>query len=463
MAPKIIAPGAALLLLLALAAPAHAELLTPEQAVAQALRHNPELAAARAQALAAGARRDVAAGARLPEVGAAYVARRSDNPLDAFADKLNRRVVTSADFDPAKLNDPADTELHATQLAVRVPVYHGGRIVAESDAASAQAQAARLQYERARELTAFEAERAYRELQAAEEGLHIAADAVAAAEEHARTTAQLVREGRTVQSDRLTAEVQLAAMRGAREQAVTRVARARDRLRLVMGVAIPTALEIVPLGAPAAPSLARGPRTRVPDVPPTTSPIGDDAALTHRKDLEAERALATAAHSRVRAARAAHLPRVDVMAARNWFDDSPGFESHSTSVMGVVSFDLYAGGRQQRGIEAAAAEREAQELRLRAAEDRVRDDVRAAHERLREAQARHAIARDNVERARETVRLVKQRYGQGRTILIDLLQAERALVDTRHEELSSRVAVEIGANAVRLAEGTLPLPEEVSP
>ena len=74
-----------------------------------------------------------------------------------------------------------------------------------------------------------------------------------------------------------------------------------------------------------------------------------------------------------------------------------------------------------------------------------------------------ATAAENVERARENVRLIKQRYGQGRTILIDLLQAERTYTDARNEELISRLGLEVGQAALRLAEGTLPLPPETTP
>lgn len=427
--------------------------LSLDEAVAHALAHNPELRAIRAQVEAAGARRDAASGARWPEIGASYLARSSDNPLDAFADKLNTRQVSAADFDPARLNDPETSTLHASQLAVRLPLYRGGRLSADIENAEALAHAARLQYERARELTAFGAERAWRELQASEEGLRIAEDAMTAAEEHVRTTTQLVREGRTVLSDRLTAEVNLAAIRAAREQAVTRVARARDRLRIVMGLPLAAAVDLQPAIMPISGNVPE--RTNAETV--------EETALARRKDLEAVRALHTASRARVNGARGAHLPRVDLMAARNWYDDNPGFDSHSNLLMGVISLDLYAGGRHQAGIAAAKAEQLEQESRVRAAEDEVRADVRAAHDRLREAAARHGLARDNVERARENVRLVKNRYGQGRTILIDLLQAERALVDARQEELASRVALDIGVNAARLAEGTLAVTAETRP
>jgi outer membrane protein len=105
-----------------------AESFDREQAVRHALAHNPELLAMREQVAAAGGRTQAAQGARLPSLGLSYSARSSNNPLDAFADKLNTRSVTTPDFDPARLNHPGTSELHMTQLALRLPVYAGGRL-----------------------------------------------------------------------------------------------------------------------------------------------------------------------------------------------------------------------------------------------------------------------------------------------------------------------------------------------
>lgn len=449
--PYRIIPAALLLLALTASPVVRAETFSLDQAVRHALANNPELLAVRAQSAAATARTQTASGARLPSLGLSYSARASNNPLDAFADKLNTRRVTAPDFDPSRLNHPGTSDLHMTQLALRLPVYSGGRLSSSLASAEEMEKNTRLQYEREREITAFQAQRAYLALLAAQETLAIADDAVTAAQQHARSTAQLSREGRTVVSDKLTAEVNLAAVQASREQAVTRVETARNQLKLVMGLALDRDINL----ADAHVDIKTSPGTNLAD--------SETRALAGRKDLAAARALNQAARARVQAARAAHKPSVDFIATSNWYDDHPGFDSHSSSIMGVVSLDLYAGGRHRGEIGATLAEENEMQWRTQALEQSVRNDVRAAHDNLREAGARHATAADNVERARENVRLVDRRYGQGRTILIDLLQAERAYTDARREELNSRVDLEIGHSTLRLAEGTLPLPEGTAP
>ncbi len=438
----------AVVLGIAPAIPAGAETFSLEQATAHALGHNPNLLAVREQTHAAGARTEAASGARLPELGLSYSVSRSNNPLEAFASKLNTRRVTAADFEPARVNHPETENLYATSLALKLPLYAGGKLSADLANAAESEKHARLQYQRARELVTFQVLEAYLGLQAAHEGLAIADAALKSAQQHARTTAQLAREGRIVVSDKLTAEVSLAAHHAQREQAATRLGRARDRLKLAMGLPLENAIDILPLKLDEAPAATR------------QLAEAEAAALARRKDLEGLRALAAAAQARVKGAQAAHKPKVDVIGSSNWYDKNFNADNNSWSVMGVARLDLYAGGRHSADVSARQAEARELEYRVRAYEQTVREEVRTAFDALREAQTRYGLARAAVTQARDSVRLVKERYGQGRTILIDLLQAERALVEARSEELSSGVALRTNEAALALAEGTFAAAEE---
>ncbi len=418
----------------------HAGLFTLEQAIEHALAHNPVLAARKSGVEAAAARREVARGAHHPELGLSLSAISTDNALEVFGSKLNTRRVTAGDFDPARLNDPSRQDIYHAQLALRVPVYRGGQLAARSNAAEENASAHQRHYERTRELVIFQTHQAYRQVQLAEQAVTIAAEAAGAARGHARTTAALARAGRTVVSDRLTAEVYQSAMESQHEQNITRLEQARSALRLTLGLTDGTTVETAPL--PAA----------VPDTPLPALAELETAAIAARTDLAAAQAQARASGAELSGARAAHRPRFDVIAARNHFDDREATAS-STTVMGVLSIDLYSGRRHSAGIDAATADAQAAQWQVRALEQAIRHEVRAAHAALQGAIRRHALSQGNVERARDNVRLVRDRYGQGRTILIDLLQAERALVEARLEELTARVQVLLGWAELDLAAG----------
>ncbi len=424
-----------------------AELLSVDDAIRHALSQNPELRAADRQAQAADARADAAKGAFLPQIGVRYMVRRSDNPLDAFADKLNTRTVDPAtDFTAQALNYPDASTVHATQLTVEMPLYTGGRIDAGRREAGAYAEAARLGYERRQQATAYNTVHAYRAAQAATYAVTIANDAVEAAREHAETTARLVRQGRIVASDRMTAELNLASAESLREQAASRQRLALEELRLMMGLPADAALLLPPWKNPAAPPAV------------TAAAESEQRALATRKDLKANEALLAASRTKITAARSAFHPQVGVVAADSWYDDNAALDNKSQSIMGVVSMNLFNGGRDWHGLTAAQRETEQTELRLEGARQAARNEVRVATSRLNEATARRNIAAQSVDKARENVRLVKQRYGEGRTILIDLLMAERVLVEARNEELNAGLGQELSAAQLQLAEGSLALP-----
>jgi outer membrane protein TolC len=382
----------------------------------------------------------------MPSVTVSTSARVSDNPLDAFADKMNTRQVTTQAFDPATLNNPGSSDLYFTQLALRWPVYTGGRVSALVDAAEATELNRRLQYQRDREYTAFATTRAYLSVLSAKNALEIAQDAVAAAQKHANTTKRLASQGRIVESDKLAAEVNLAAVRSASEQASTRYKKALDEFKLAIGLGLDTEIDLLPA---------------------TIKPLEADAnvaayvkqSLDKRKDLAAIRAEIQAAQSRVTAARSANKPSINIVASSNWYDDKLGLANNSSSIMGVLSFDLYNGQRDGK-IDAAMAQQRETQWRYQALEQTVQKQVRDAYNNLLESKARLKIAENNVAAAKRAVKLVNQRYGEGRTILLDLLQSEKLYTDARIEQLTAEINLQLAEVALPLAAGTSTLPIE---
>jgi len=432
--------------MLALPVVVQAELLSLDEAVRYALQHNPELRAAQARTAAADDRAKAANGAFLPQLGVSYLARRSDNPLDAFADKLNTRSVTAADLSPAAINEPGTSSLRATTLSIEMPIYTGGRLIAGARAAHDQAETARLAYSYRRQAVAYQTLRAYRNAQAAVLAVQIAEDAVAAARQHAETTARLVRQGRIVASDRLTAELNLSSTESMLAQMQSRQRLALEELRLIAGLP-PERELLLPAWERTAP-------------PPAANANAETGALAARQDLKAQEARLRAARAGIVAARSVFHPQVSVVAADSWYDENASLDNKSQSIMGIVSLNLFNGGRDWHGLSAARREAEQAEAELDGVRQTVLRDVRVARSRLTEALARRQIAEQGVDKARETVRLVNQRYGEGRTILIDLLMAERVLVEARTEELNAGVLAELAAAELQLAEGALPLPGE---
>jgi outer membrane protein TolC len=382
--------------------------------------------------------------AGLPVVTLSHMARVSDNPLDAFADKLYTRQVTSADFDPARLNEPGSTDLWLTQLQVRWPLYTGGKLQGQQQQAQAGVKQSEHQYKRAQQQTAFFTMQTYLMAIAAKFAGDISSDAVTAAAQHARTTAELAKQERIVESDKLAAAVNLAAVRAQHEKSRTRTKHAYTRLRQLLGYDGDSELTIV---------------SSWPEIPHAEQDIAvlTQQSLELRTDLDAAKSGVQAAAANVDVATAANKPSVDVVASSSWYDDNPGFDSQASSLMAIASFNLYDGSKQGK-IGAARAQHKEQQWRVTELEQTVRAEVQQAFDDLAESHKRLAIAKDNVALAKRATSLVKQRYGQGRTILLDLLQAERMLTDSRVEKLAAELAIRINQLALQYATGTLALP-----
>ena len=419
--------------------------MTLTESVQYALAHNPELHALQAQVEAAQQQHEAAVAASRPVVSLSHTARVSDNPLDAFADKLFTRQVTTADFAPALLNDPDTTSLYLTSLRLHWPLYSGGKIEAQQQQSDIGYRQSRLLYQRAQQSIAFRTMQAYLYVIASKRAIDIAGQAVSAARKHADTTAKLAAEGRIVESDKLAAEVNLAAVEAQHAQALTRHQHALTQLRQVLGLPAQAAIAVGddwPAHRLLQPAAAEDVEALM------------QQALKQRLDLQAAQQAIAAATAGIDVASADKKPVVSLIASSDWYDDSPGFDSQSTSLMAVASIKLYDGASDGK-VGAARAQHKQQQWREQALQQAVMAEVKQALDDWREAEARLQIARDNVTRAARAVRLVQKRYGQGRTILLDLLQSERMLTESRIEKLTAELNLRTSRLALVHATGAL--------
>ncbi|RTZ59512.1 MAG: hypothetical protein DSZ32_05155 [Gammaproteobacteria bacterium] len=417
--------------------------LTLEQAIESALQNNPGLIAVEQQMNSANAQASAAAAGGKPVVSANYTGRISNNPLDAFAIKLNSRKIQQEDFDPATLNDPDVAFLNSFGIAVKLPVYTGGRLEAEIAGAGDAAEASKYQYERAKIVTALRTTQAYLAAQTAKRGIAIAEKALHSAQKHARTTRRLYNEDRIVESDKLTAEVNRAAYQSGLTSARSEYSQAKNTLAMSMGLP----------GADVEVGHDIDISKKAYDV---NALIAE--ALKNRRDIKALRAQLSASKSKVNVAKSEKKPTVSLVAGSDWYEeDYPSLKNDSQYIMGVVKMDLYNATTQDK-ITAANLSANAVEQQIKQLEQKTATDVRNALARLDAAREKYQIARASVASAERAVPQVNERYGEGRTILIDLLQAEQSLVKARQEKLA---AVHDWADAeatLQAATGALKLP-----
>ncbi len=215
------------------------------------------------------------------------------------------------------------------------------------------------------------------------------------------------------------------------------------------------------MGAPsgsAAYSLEDVPVNAPPPTAPSTSLDEDTAAaLKQRPEIQSLEALTRAAEEAARAAQAGGLPLVRGLASGGYDNVAPGqFDNnHEYAVAVGISFPFFTGGQ----VQAEVADARHQTAALRASREEAAQTIRLQVTRARLAltslaQSRLAIE-EQLKQARDSVSLATQRYQEGLGNLLELQQAQLALLAA--ETSSARTGYETITvqAALRYSIGTL--------
>ncbi len=432
-----------LLVLIGQAAWAEAQPLSLSEAILVALRENPGLKAAGLEVPAAEA--DVAkARARfLPRLDAAETYGYSDNPSQVFMSKLNQRRFTQDDFRLNNLNEPAPYGNFRTGLALSQPLFQAGEAYLGYQQALIKRQTAATQVLSRRQDLVFQVTRGYFNLQLAQEQLKVMSQAVKTARLNRDLVQARFREGAVIKADTLSAQVHLAKLRQEELTAASRVKIAQSALNTAMG-------------KPVADSRPLSPAPREPAPLPAGLEDLQRVAKENRPDLKNLELAAQAAQKESAKARYNYLPRAKVVVEydvdqRNLF----GTGADSFTVLALLNFNLFNGlADLARVRETKAKEAQARELK-RELVDRIRHQVTEAALNVKTAHERYQVAQSAVAEAQESLRLIRLRYGEGLTILVDLLTAEDAAKEAELNRQGSLFDTHLAQAGLELALGTL--------
>ena len=390
--------------------------------IEQALAHNRDLRVATLTVQRAQAQLGLADANRLPTVGAGLGASRAPNGQGKEATTLT-----------------AGVQLNAWEIDLF------GRLASLSDAARAQllsSEAGR----RATELTVVAAVlQTGLALQADDELLDLARQALASREQTLKLT-QLRESVGAASLLELQAQQTLALQARTTLAQLTRQ-QAQDRNALALLLGQPAAVDAAPAGATAtAPKLAD--ETWLSEVPVGLS----SAVLLRRPDVISAEQTMRAAQANIAAARAAFWPSITLTAQAG--QASPQLSglfaggNFAYSLAANALLTVFDSGRRQANVAVAeAAQRSAQALYERSIQSAFRDtaDALAGLTTWREQLAAQTAQRDV---ARDTARLTELKASQGAASALERLDAQRALfvaeqavVQVRLGELNNRVGL----------------------
>jgi len=324
-------------------------------------------------------------------------------------------------------------------------LFDGGRTRAAARVAALETDIARAAERQTRNDLALAATRAYGRTMRARADRLAREAAVEGAEEDARIAEARRDAGTASEADLLAMQAYLAEMRAASIDAATEERLARADLNRLMNRPLAAEMEVEP-GA----------------VAPSSS--GEPAGLTGRaldRRPEVQQAalrvdLANALRTR---SRDALLPEVAVQGGYEWNNGERGGPAAAWVTGAMIRLNLFSGGASLAKVREAAHAAD----RARAEQERtaaaIQMEVLTAVEQLAAARARESVGRAAVMQARESQRIIRDRFEAGLASTSDVIRAATALLDADAQRVRAVVDVMVGEAALRRAVGD----EEVQP
>jgi len=407
--------------------PASAQSLSLSEAIERAKAGNPDVRSAAAAEREAAERITEARGGHLPKVDVSESWQRGNNPAFVFGSLLAQRRFTASDFALDALNHPDATDNFRAALSVEQSLF--------DRAVSANLRAASIGRDMAatgrqlvdQDLTSAVTEVYGRVLIAA-----ATARSTAAMVETARADRELAgnrREaGQVTDADVLRLDVYLARTLEQQVQATSDERIARARLNQLMGEPLSTifSLDLTPPGIAI-------------DI---TNPASlEEEAVKNRPEVALALQQEQLAAASVDAAQAAFLPQVAAQGAWELNGGSWNARSSSWGAGVVARVNLFHGFADKARLAEARAQASRRAHEREKAETMARLDVQIAIARLEAARASEAVGRAAADRARESRRIIRDRYESGVTDMTTLLRSADDVLQAEAQQIAANVSV----------------------
>lgn len=390
--------------------------LRVDEAVAQAIAASPRLASLSALEAAAEAQARGARAGRWPQVDlAGGYTRRSQvpelaifAPTDDPAQSLQRVVVF-----------PNIQDTWRVRAGLALPIWTGGRLGGEIEAAEQGRAAAGADLRAARCDLVLETKSAFWSLVTARESVRVLDEAIRAYDAHLADSRNRERFGMAARNEVLAVEVERDRVELDRLQAQAGADVAEANLRRLLD--LPPVVRVEP----------QEPLEAAPVPPPDVEALVTEAQQ-RRSEREALAARAAAADSISSVERGTRLPQVALLGGYTYANPNrdivpPTADWKDTWDVGVgLTWSVFDGGKRSAAEARARAQATAARERLRELDRVIRLEVTQRALELRTAERRVAVADRSVESARESRKVARDRYREGVIPSSELLDAETA-------------------------------------
>ena len=391
------------------------EMLTLDQALTEAAARNRSIVAARSTEGEAQRAAQEARSGFFPRLTVAESWQRGDQPVFVFSSLLSSRRFAASNFAVDALNHPDPVGFFRTSVGVDQLLFDGGRQRAHASAASLRGEIAALEATQA----VMDVKRAvtdvYGRVLSAQAARRAADAGVESAREDLARVERRRDEGMVTEADVLSLRVHHAELEQTAIQADSDAAIARAELNHLMGASIDRHYVVVE------------PPARAPATLDRSALVA--AALASRPSLKASKTAAELADTLRRGSRAALIPQVAAQAAVEMSGTEIADRTSSWLLGGELRWTFSTGGAELSRIKAASEAASRARVAHEDARAAVEVEVFSAAARLEAARARQAVSTAAVEQARESQRIIRDRFDAGIAGIDEVLRASAALVE----------------------------------
>lgn len=413
--------------------------LTLPQAIEVALANNPGITASAWEVEQAAAQQNMAVGEFLPRL---YGTGGYMHNLDP-----QRLVAVRNSQDPGVFS----RDIASADVVIQMPLFSGGRLINNVRAASLLEQSAKYRFARSKEELVYNVTSVFYSILAQRRVVESVEFSRQTLHEHLKRVETLVESQKAALVDRLRTEVRLADVTQRLVQETNALDIQRRLLANLLGMESDTGLLAI-----------QGELATVVETKNMSTDSIMASALQIRGDYLAAKTGLEAQARTVDAARAAHWPTFSLQGSYGYrwaVDDEGRVPETSTSEdigrIGVV-FDLpfFEGGRIRAKVRAEQARMAEQQVRLRQLELQMQLEIETALLNRQAASNRIEATGKAVDQATESLRIEREKYELGRGAIVDVLDAQAALLDAQANHYRALADLHIAQAQLQLATGT---------
>ena len=344
----------------------------------------------------------------LPSISASHTAISTTNPLMAFGSRLNQEILTAYDFDPARLNNPAQTRNFATKFEILQPLINVDGIYGRK-AAKAKMEALSLQTERAKEYLELEVGKAFMELQLGYKAVTVLKNANKTADANLKLIENYFKQGILQKTDLLSVQVRVSEIQNQLQYAKSNVQNASDYLAFL--------LDENNTNKVYKPIEELENAMSIETINPTLS--------NTRKDIQAMDKSSDAYAKMLQSSKMKFLPRLNAFGSYELYDNTIfGTNAKGYLVGAQMSWSLFDGYKSIGKMEKAKAEFQKSEIETQQYKAKSQMELNKTNRQLKDAENKVNLSNLAFKQSQEAYRIRSNRFTQGLEKTTDLLQSE---------------------------------------